>query len=182
MSPAIRIWGISGPLGMIVSGLITVIMVGVGTISAQGADPQCEGIGFGDCLGQIVGSALGEFIGTVILVLLVFLLFMFAAWFLTGMFAGWLAVRHIRRLEPGITSGQGVRVSASWGCGAVVAAVVTFFLIGILSALPFFPAQLPLILARNRMSADIALALRADHMLRNVAPRAANMPALAEHA
>lgn len=134
MSPAIRIWGISGPLGMIVSGLITVIMLAVGTLSVQGADPQCEGIGFGDCLGQIVGSALGEFIGTVILVLLVFLLLLIAAWFLTGMLAGWLAVRHIRRLEPGITSGQGVRVSASWGCGAVVAAVVTFLLIGLLSS------------------------------------------------
>jgi hypothetical protein len=56
------------------------------------------------------------------------------AWFLTGMFAGWLAVRHIRRLEPGITSGQGIRVSASWGCGALVAALVTFFLIGVLSS------------------------------------------------
>jgi hypothetical protein len=134
MSPTIRIWGISGPLGMIVSGLITALLVAVGTLSVQGADPQCEGLGFGDCLGQIIGSALGEFIATVILVLLVFLLFLLAAWFLTGMFAGWLAVRHIRRLEPGITSAQGVRVSAGWGCGAVVAALVTFILIGILSS------------------------------------------------
>jgi hypothetical protein len=133
MSPTIRIWGISGPLGMMVSGLITALLVGLGTLGVQSADPQCEGTGFGDCLGQIIGSALGEVIATVILVLLVFLLFVIAAWFLTGMFAGWLAVRHIRRLEPGITSGQGVRVSAGWGCGAVVAAVVTISLIVIIS-------------------------------------------------
>jgi len=98
MSPTIRIWGISGPLGMIVSGLITAVMIAIGAIGSQGAEPDCSGVGFGDCLGQIIGSALGEFIGLVILILLVFLLLVIAAWFLTGMFAGWLAVRHIRRL------------------------------------------------------------------------------------
>ena len=134
MSPTIRIWGISGPLGIIVSGLITALLVALGTLGVQSADPQCEGVGFGDCLGQIIGSALGELIGLFILVGLVFLLFVLAAWFLTGMFAGWLAVRHIRRLEPGITSRQGWRVSAGWGCGAVVAATVMIFLIGILTS------------------------------------------------
>ena len=135
MAPTIRIWGISGPLGMIVSGLLTAILVALGTLGVQGTDPQCEGAGFGDCLGQIIGSALGEFIATVFLILLVFSLFLLAAWFLTGMFAGWLAVRHIRRLEPGITGGQGMRVSAGWGCGAVVAAVAMILLIGILTNL-----------------------------------------------
>ena len=135
MAPTIRIWGISGPLGMIVSGLLTAILVALGTLGVQGTDPQCEGVGFGDCLGQIIGSTLGEFIATVFLILLVFSLFLLAAWFLTGMFAGWLAVRHIRRLEPGITSVQGMRVSAGWGCGAVVAAVAMIFLIGILTNL-----------------------------------------------
>jgi hypothetical protein len=133
MSPTIRIWGISGPLGMFVSGLITVFMLAVGALSVQVADPQCEGVGFGDCLGQIMGSAIGEAIGTFILVLLVFVLFVIAAWFLTGMFAGWLAVRHIRRLEPGITSRQGWRVSAGWGCGTILAVAVMAFLIGILT-------------------------------------------------
>jgi hypothetical protein len=42
----------------------------------------------------------------------VFLLFVIVAWFLTGMFAGWQVVRHIRRLEPGITNKQGWKVSA----------------------------------------------------------------------
>lgn len=134
MSPTIRIWGVSGPLGMIVSGLITSLMIAFGALGVESADPDCSGVGLGDCLGQILGSAIGEAIGLVILILLVFLVFVIAAWFLTGMFAGWQVVRHIRRLEPGITRGQGWRVSAGWGCGAIVAAVVMIFLIGILSS------------------------------------------------
>jgi hypothetical protein len=119
---------------MIVSGLITALMVAVGAISAQSADPDCSGLGFGECLGQIVGSAIGEVIGLIILVLFFFLLFVVAAWFLTGMFAGWQVVRHIRRLEPGITNRQGWKVSTGWGCGAIVAAIVTFLVIGIISS------------------------------------------------
>jgi hypothetical protein len=134
MSPTIRIWGISGPIGMIVSGLITSVMVAVGALSIQSADPRCEGIGFGDCLGQVIGSAIGEAIGLIILNLGAFWLFVIAMWFITGMFAGWLAIRHIRRLEPGITSAQGWRVSAGWGCGTIVAAVVMIFLIGIFAS------------------------------------------------
>ena len=134
MSPTIRIWGISGPLGMMVSGVVTTLLIAAGALNAQSANTDCVGMGVGDCLGQIIGSALGEAIALVILILLVFLLFVVAAWFLTGMFAGWLAVRHIRRLEPGITRGQGWRVSAGWGCGAIVAAIVTFILIGIFSS------------------------------------------------
>jgi len=126
MSPTIRIWGISGPLGMIVSGLITAIMLAVGAISVQSAQPDCSGVGFGQCIGAILGSAIGQAIGLIIVI---------AAWFLTGMFAGWQAVRHIRKLEPGITDKQGWSVSTGRGCGAIVAAFVMIFLIGILSNL-----------------------------------------------
>lgn len=134
MAPTIRIWGVSGPLGMIVSGMITSLMLAVGAISVQGADPDCSGVGISDCLGQIFGAALGEAIGLVILILLVFLLFVILAWFFTGMFAGWQVVRHIRRLEPGITNSQGWRVSTGWGCGAILAAIVMMFMIGFLSS------------------------------------------------
>ncbi|HSK88441.1 MAG TPA: toll/interleukin-1 receptor domain-containing protein [Anaerolineales bacterium] len=133
MVPTIRIWGISGPLGIIVSGLITVFMLAVGAISAEGAAPDCSG-SLGNCMGQILGSAIGEFIGLFIITLLVLLILVIAAWFLTGMLAGWQVVRHIRRLEPGITTGQGWRVSAGWGCGALVAAIVMIFIVGILSS------------------------------------------------
>jgi hypothetical protein len=133
MSPTIRIWGISGPLGMIVSGVITSIMLGAGAITAQNIEPDCSG-GFGDCVGQIIGSAMGEAIGLILIILFVFMLFVVLAWFLTGMFAGWQVVRHIRRLEPGITGSQGWRVSAGWGCGAIVAAIVMIVLVGIISS------------------------------------------------
>jgi hypothetical protein len=134
MSPTIRIWAISGPLGMIVSGLVTAIVVALGTITVESVDPDCTGVGFGECMGQVFGAALGEAIGVIILTLFVFLLFVIAAWFITGMFAGRQAVRHIRRLEPGITSGQSRGVSLGWGCGSIVAAVVMIFVIGILSS------------------------------------------------
>jgi hypothetical protein len=134
MSPTIRIWGISGPLGMIVSGIVTAIMVAVGVISVGSAEPNCEGLNFGQCLGSIFGNAIGQFIALVIVVLLVFLLLLGIVWFLTGMFAGWQVVRHIRRLEPGITKRQGWGVSVGWGCGAIVATIVALLSIGIISS------------------------------------------------
>jgi hypothetical protein len=134
MSPTIRIWSISGPLGIVISGLITSLMLAVGVLSVQRQEPNCEGLSLGQCLVANFGAVLGEAIVTILLLLAVFLLFVIVAWFLTGMFAGWQVVRHIRRLEPGITSAQGWRVSAGWGCGAIVAAVVMIFLIGILTS------------------------------------------------
>lgn len=134
MSPTIRIWAISGPLGMIASGLITALMIAVGAISVQSAQVECTG-GMGECLGQIIGGALAEAVALVILILLVFLFFVTLAWFLTGMFAGWQVVRHLRRLEPGITRRQGWQVSTSWGCGAIAAAVVMTLLLGFLASL-----------------------------------------------
>jgi hypothetical protein len=135
MSPTIRVWTISGPLGMIVSGVVTAIMVAVGAISVQSVEPDCEGLNFGQCLGAAFGSAIGEALALVFLILLVFLLFVGIVWFLTGMFAGWRVVRHIRRLDPGITRRQGWSVSLGWGCGAIVAAIVTLIAIGALSSL-----------------------------------------------
>src|SRR5688572_18696703 len=133
MSPTIRIWGISGPLGMIVSGLITIFLLAIGALSAQTVEPDCNS-GFGDCVGQVIGSAIGEAIGLFLVTMFVFMLFVTAAWFLTGLFAGRLAVRHIRRLEPGITNRQAWGVSTGWGCGAIVAAIVTILVIGIISS------------------------------------------------
>ena len=133
MSPTIRIWGVSGPLGMILSGIITAILIGIGAIAGQNIEPDCSG-GFGECVGQIIGSAIGEAIGFILVVLFFFSLFVIAAWFLTGMFAGWQVTRHIRRLEPGITNRQAWGVSAGWGCGAILAAVSMFVLLAMISS------------------------------------------------
>ncbi len=123
MSPTIRIWGISGPLGMIVSGMVTALMIAVGVIGSQSTEPNCDSPNFGQCLGSIFASAIGNALAFVFIVGLIFLLLLGIVWFLTGMFAGWQVVRHIRRLEPGITRRQGWGVSLGWGCGAIVAAI-----------------------------------------------------------
>jgi len=133
MSPTIRIWSISGPLGLVVSGLITALMVAVGAITAQNTETNCDGLSFGQCIGAGIGNALGDAFGFLILIVFVFFLFVIAAWFLTGMFAGWQSVRYIRRLEPGITSGQSRGVSLGWGCGAIVAAIAMIVVAGVIS-------------------------------------------------
>lgn len=133
MAPTIRIWAISGPLGMIVSGAIISLMLATGAIAMQNATLDCSGLGFGNCVGKIFGAALGNIIGIIILILFVFLIIAMAAWFLTGMLAGWQAVRHICKLEPGITNKQSWNVSLGWGCGAIVAAIVTVAVIGIMT-------------------------------------------------
>jgi hypothetical protein len=134
MSPTIRIWAISGPLGTIISGLVTALMVAVGTIGVQSAEPNCDDLNFGECFGAIFGTAIGEALALVFLVLIVFMLLVGIVWFLTGMFAGWQVVRHIRRLEPGITSRQGWGVSMGWGCGALVATITALLFMGIISS------------------------------------------------
>jgi hypothetical protein len=133
MSPTIRVWAISGPVGMIISGFFTVVMLIIGIINVQTPLANCANKGVGQCLGQLLGNALGEKIATIVLILGVFIIILVVVWFLTGMFAGWLVVRHVRRLEPGITRGQGWGVSAGWGCGAIVAAIVAFLLLGFLT-------------------------------------------------
>jgi len=131
--PTIRVWAVSGPIGMIISGIITVIMLIVGLINTQNEFPRCPGIGAMECLKQIFFSAYGEPMGTIILIIAVFVLFLIVVWFLTGLLAGWLVVRHVRRLEPGITSKQGWSVATGWGCGAIIAALITILTIGIIA-------------------------------------------------
>ncbi|MCK6584146.1 MAG: toll/interleukin-1 receptor domain-containing protein, partial [Anaerolineales bacterium] len=126
MAPSIRIWAVSGPLGMLVSLLLTFLMVAIGAIGIRTAN--CEGLGLGECIGAIIG----EVAVFLILAISFFLLLAVFTWFLTGVFAGRLAIRHIRRLEPGITSGQSRGVSLGWGCGAIVAVIVMTTVIGFL--------------------------------------------------
>ncbi|HLO31039.1 MAG TPA: toll/interleukin-1 receptor domain-containing protein [Anaerolineales bacterium] len=122
MSPAIRIWGISGPLGMIVSGGITVLMVAAGAISVQHQELDCSGIS--QCIGAAFGSAIGEAIGLIILVLAVFLLFVIVAWFLDRnvcRMAGspsYSQVRtgHHRKARLECLSGLGLRSDPRSGC------------------------------------------------------------------
>jgi hypothetical protein len=134
MSPTIRIWAISGPVGMLISGIVTVIMLIIGVISTRNEYPSCQGITDMGCLNQIFRNAYSEDLGTITVIILVFFLLVTVVWFLTGTFAGWLVVRHVRKLEPAITRRQGWSVSAGWGCGAIVAAMITILILGIFAS------------------------------------------------
>jgi hypothetical protein len=122
MSPSIRTWGLVGPIGAIVAGVVA-----FAGLSAA-APPSCTGLSFGDCLGKAFGTA----IGTAILTVLVALFYSLIAVFAIGAVAGWLAVRHIRRLEPGILGRQAIWVLIGWGGGAIASALVTLTAISML--------------------------------------------------
>lgn len=126
MSPGIRIWAIYGPAGLAGSGLLTYLLMEAGTIAVQAAD--CTDLGLGECIGAIAG----QIAAFIILAIVVFLILATATWFVIGLFAGRRSVNHIRRLEPGITNSQSRGVSLGWGCGSIVAAVVSLILWGFL--------------------------------------------------
>lgn len=133
MSPTILIWAIHGPLGIIISGIITTIMLIAGVISTGYEQPSCQRTEFVQCLSQIYRNAYQQDIATIFLIAVVFMLLMVAVWFLAGTFAGWFIVHQVRRLEPGITTKQGWGVSTGWGCGAIIAAIGTVSLIAIIA-------------------------------------------------
>ena len=129
MAPAIWIWAVSGPIGAVISAAVA---FGVPFV-ANGPSRDCTGLTPGECLAQGVGAAIGEAIGQVIVIVLVMILLLLVAWFLTGAFAGWLAIRHIRRLEPGITVGQSIWVILGWGLGALGGPILALMLVALVT-------------------------------------------------
>jgi hypothetical protein len=130
MEPTIRIWGMVGPLGTLVLGVFTTIMVAAGVISLQTANITCDGLSLSQCLLNGLGNMIGQALAMALTIVGIFVLVVLAIWFITGMFAGRQAVQHIRRLEPGITSWEGRGVSIGWGCGSIVAAGVMMAVFG----------------------------------------------------
>jgi hypothetical protein len=135
ISPTIRIWAVSGPLGMIISGIMTVITLIVGVINIQDKIPSCPRGDLVPCLSRILSNASEQDMRTATLIIVLFVFFVTGIWFLTGTLAGWLVVRHVRRLEPGITRRQGWSVSVGWGCGAIVAAIIMILTLSILTTI-----------------------------------------------
>lgn len=133
MSPTIRIWAIHGPLGMIISGILTVIMLIAGVISTANSIPDCEQIGLTRCLSQIFNQASTAELSTITVIMVVFFLLVLWVWHVVGTFAGWFVVRHVRRLEPAITTKQGWGVAIGWGFGAIFAAMVTVLTIAMIA-------------------------------------------------
>ncbi len=124
MSPGIGIWALSGPLGLALSIGLMLLMFRQSTSSTSGC---------GSNLGcQIVGGIVTA-IATVLVQVLLVLFFVTVIWFLTGIFAGWLAARHIRRLEPGISRSGSVWVMLGWGLGALVGGLGSIMVAALLS-------------------------------------------------
>jgi hypothetical protein len=69
----------------------------------------------------------------VLFAILVGILSGLAAVLIVGLVAGAIAVRRIRRLEPGILGRQTAWVVVGWGLGAVVGVVAGFGLVGLLT-------------------------------------------------
>lgn len=115
MSPAIRIWSIVGPVGV-----IGAFGIAIASISATTA-PDCAD------LAECIVADFVLVIGAAIVAALLALFYSFVAIFLIGAVAGWLAVRSIRRLEPGILGRQSVGVLIAWGIGSIVATISTVF-------------------------------------------------------
>lgn len=132
MAASIRIWGLVGPLGAIAAGALAFVVFNPETVNAlTGLD--CSELGFGECVGQIIGGAIASALAAAFLLLLLILLYVAVALLLIGTVAGWLAVRHIRRLEPGILGRQAIWVILGWGGGAIVATVVSLVVVGLVS-------------------------------------------------
>lgn len=134
MAPSVRIWALSGVLGLILSGVLTSLLLAMGMLAVESSQIDCSGLSVGECLGASLGDAIGAAIGTIILIALVFLFLLGVTWFIAGLFAGWLAVRHIRTLEPGIRPGETRWVMFGWGLGAVLGTITTLGVIAALGA------------------------------------------------
>lgn len=135
VTPSVRIWALSGVLGLILSGVLTSLLLGMGMLAIQANPVDCGGLSVGECIGAGLGSTISAAIGTIIAIALVFLFLLGVTWFAAGLFAGWLAVRHIRTLEPGIRPGETRWVMLGWGLGAVLATITTLGVMALLSAI-----------------------------------------------
>ncbi len=126
MSPAIGIWALSGPLGLVVS---------VGLMLLTFKPPETSASSCGLNIGCIFGASVAQSIAIVLGEILLVLFFLVVVWFLTGVFAGWLAVRAIRRLEPGIGRGPSGWVLFGWGLGALAGGLGSVIAVALLSQL-----------------------------------------------
>lgn len=113
MSPTIRIWSIVGPIGVVIA--VAIAFAGFGA----GEPAECTG-DFNECFGQAFAPLFDAIVRGILAIF-----YAFIAVFAIGGVAGWLTVRHIRRLEPGIGRRQAAGVVAGWGCGSIIAAIAS---------------------------------------------------------
>lgn len=127
MKAAIRIWGLVGPLGTVASALLAVALF---TFTPRSVD--CSQLSTVDCFTESMGMAFGNAIGAAIGMMFAILFYTFFLLLILGGFAGWLAVRHIRRLEPGILGKQAIWVILGWASGAILAVMASAMVFSLL--------------------------------------------------
>jgi hypothetical protein len=135
MRPSITIWLLGGPLGLVVSIIITGLLAVAGVqFAGNSASADCSGLGFGECLGQGLGIAIGDAIAEAAAIIGVGILMMVVAWLCLGFFYGWLAVRRIRRLEPGIKRAESIWVMSGWSAGTLGGTLTTLVVLVVIAS------------------------------------------------
>ncbi len=124
MKSSIRIWGLVGPIGSIIAFGLVLLFVDVVTVDAPESSNIVEAIGGAIAAGLVSGLA------TVIVMAIAFMLYSLIAFTIIGAVAGWFAIRHIRRLEPGILGRQAIWVIIGWGLSAPLSAILALLAVG----------------------------------------------------
>ena len=82
-----------------------------------------------EAIGRVFAAGLASGILTAIVMALAFMLYSLIAFTIIGAVAGWFAVRHIRRLEPGILGKQAVWVIIGWAISAPISAILSLIMV-----------------------------------------------------
>jgi len=123
MKSSIRIWGLVGPIGTALAFGLVILIVDVVEVEPQESSNIVEGIA------GVFVAGLASGIATVLLMAIAFMFYALIAFALIGAVAGWFAVRHIRRLEPGILGRQAIWVVIGWAISAPLAAILSLIVV-----------------------------------------------------
>ena len=123
MKSSIRIWGLVGPIGTAIAFGLVVMFVDVVAVDAPESSNIVEGIAGAFAAGLVSGIA------TVLVMVIAFIFYSLIAFVVIGLVAGWFAIRHIRRLEPGILKRQALWVIIGWGISAPLSAITSLVVV-----------------------------------------------------
>ncbi len=123
MKSSVRIWGLVGPIGTAIAFGLVLLFVDVVAVDAP------ESANIVEAIGGAFAAGLASGIMTVMVMAIAFLFYSLIAFSIIGAVAGWFAVRHIRRLEPGILGKQAIWVVIGWGISAPLAAIMSLIVV-----------------------------------------------------
>jgi len=123
MKSSIRIWGLVGPIGSVIAFGLVILLIDFVAVETPESSNIVEAIA-----GVFVGAFMGA-IATLLVMAIALIFYSLIAFSIIGAIAGWLAVRHIRRLEPGILGRQAIWVVIGWGLSAPLAAIASLLVL-----------------------------------------------------